>query len=107
MKPSRVIVTTIWPGSIRLSSSWSAAASMMSVIRGEAISARAFANSSRINSIRRGSRRQDIQQIADLRRDLGHLLLDLLALQPGQPRQAQFQDAARLLVGQPHRALGA
>ena len=42
-----------------------------------------------------------------LARDLGHLLLDLLALQPGQALQPQFQDAARLLLGQPHGAVGA
>ena len=33
------------------------------------------------------------------------LRLDLLALQAGQALQAQFQDAARLLLGQPHRAV--
>ena len=54
MKPSRVIVTTIWPGSIRLSSSWSAAASTMAVMRGLPISSRATSNSSRMTSIRRG-----------------------------------------------------
>ena len=31
--------------------------------------------------------------------------LDLLALQPGQALQPQFQDAARLLLGQAHGAV--
>ena len=54
MKPSRVMVTTIWPGSIRLSSVWSPAMSEISVARGVAISARTTASSSRITSRRRG-----------------------------------------------------
>ena len=40
----------------------------MSVMRGEAISARALASSSRITSMRRGRDAEDVQQIADLRR---------------------------------------
>ena len=84
MKPSRVMVTTIWPGSIRLSSSWSASASAMSVIRGEAISLRAAASSSRHHFHAADARAEDVQQFADLSRDLGQLGLDFLALQAGQ-----------------------
>ena len=105
MKPSRVMVTTIWPGSIRLSSSWSDGASTMSVIRGEAIAARAFGSSSRITSMRRGWRAEDLQQLADLAGDLGQVRLDLLAFQAGQALQPRFQDAARLLFGQAHGAV--
>ncbi len=54
MKPSRVMVTTIWPGSTSASSSWSATKSTMAVIRGEAISSRTAASSSRMTSRRRG-----------------------------------------------------
>ena len=106
MKPSRVMVTTIWPGSIRLSSSWSASASMMSVSRGEAISLRAAVSSSRITSMRRMREPRMSSSSRIFAADLGHLGVDLLALQPGQPLQPQFQDAARLLLGQPHGALG-
>ena len=105
MKPSRVIVTTIWPGSIRLSSSWSAAASMMSVIRGEAISARACASSSRISSMRRGREDRMSSRSRIFAATSIISCLDLLALQPGQALQPQIQDAARLLVRQPHRAV--
>ena len=56
----------------------------MSVIRGEAISLRAAISSSVITSMRRICDAEDFQQVADLFRDLGHLGLDLLALQPGQ-----------------------
>ena len=105
MKPSRVMVTTIWPGSIRLSSSWSASASTISVIRGEAISLRAAGSSSVITSMRRVREPRMSSSSRIFSADLGHLGLDLLALQAGQALQAQFQDAARLFLGQAHRAV--
>ncbi len=106
MKPSRVMVTTIWPGSIRLSSSWSAAASAISVIRGVAISARDRGEflAHHLHAPRRGEARISSRSL-DLFGDLGQFRLDLLALQPGQPLQPQVQDAARLLLGQAHRAV--
>jgi hypothetical protein len=46
-------------------------------------------------------RAQDLQVLADLGDDGAQLVGDLVALQPGQALQAQFQDRARLLLGQP------
>ncbi len=48
-------------------------------------------------------RAEDVEQIRDAAADLGQLGLDLVPLKPGQPLQAQFEDAARLLLRQPDR----
>ncbi len=95
-----MIVTTIWPGSIRLSSSWSAAASVISVARGVPISRRTAASSSRITSSRRGAGADDIQQVANLLRDVGEFGLNLVALKAGEALQPEVEDAARLSLGQ-------
>ena len=47
---------------------------------------------------------QNVQQVADLVADFAQLGGDLVAFQPGQALQPQLQNAAGLLLGQPHRA---
>ena len=47
------------------------------------------------------ARGQDVEVVADLRGELLQLLGDLVAAERGQPLQAQLEDGARLLVGEP------
>ena len=104
MKPSRVMVTTIWPGSIRLSSSWSATASTIAVMRGRR-QFRARRHQLAAHHLHAADvRAENVEQIADPRRRPRPVLLDLVALEPGQALQTQFEDAARLRFRQAHRA---
>ena len=51
------------------------------------------------------ARAEDVEIVADRRGERVQLLGDLAAFEPGQALQPQIEDGARLLVGQPVRAL--
>ena len=53
-----------------------------------------------------GARAQDVEIVGDLGAELLQLVGDLVAAEPGQALQAQFEDGAGLLLGQPVGALG-
>ena len=78
----------------------SAPPSTISVRRGVPNSSRTAASSSLTICLDAGARRQDVEIVGDLGADLVQLVGDLVAAERGQALQAQFEDGARLLLGE-------
>ena len=85
---------------IRSSSSRSAPPSSITVLRGVANSSRIAFSSSLMMVAHARPRAQDVEVVLDLLGDLVEFLGDLLAAERGQPGEAQFEDGARLRVGE-------
>ncbi len=62
-------------------------------------------SSSRMMPIRRVARAEDVEIVGDLRRELVQRLGDFVAPERGEARQTQFQNGARLRVGETHRSV--
>ena len=86
---------------IRSSSSSSASPSTISVRRGVANSSLIAVELVLDDRLERAPRAQDVEIVADLGGELLQLLGDLVAPERGQALQAQIEDGARLLLGQP------
>ena len=84
----------------------SASLSRISVRRGVAKSVFTLTSSSRMMPIRRSRELKDVEIIGDLGREPFQRLGDLFAAERGQARQPEFENGARLRLGEADRALG-